>query len=71
MGFSIFACPQERTEREEAQKRDRAEEDRKKAEAAQRQKQADEEPEQKVTFKNCAVTISRFCAHISRWFFSD
>ena len=42
-GVLIFACPQERTEREEAEKRDQAEGDRKKAEAAHRQKQADEE----------------------------
>ena len=64
----IFACLQERTEPEEAERRDRAEEDMKKAEAAKRQKQADEEQEQKVTFQertqSSAVTLSRFCARI-------
>ena len=66
MGFSIFACPQERTEREEAEKRDQAEGDRKKAEAAHRQKQADEEQQQRVTFQSCAVRVFQFCAYISR-----
>jgi hypothetical protein len=46
----FFACPQERTEREEA--------DRKKAEAAKRQKQGDEEQQQKVTMQSSAVTLS-------------
>ena len=51
-GILIFACPQERTEPEEAETRDRAQEDIKKAEAAKRHKQADEGQEQKVTFQD-------------------
>ena len=39
-GVLIFARPQERTEPEEAETRDRAQEDIKKAEAAKHQKQA-------------------------------
>ena len=46
----FFACPQERTEREDA--------NRKKAEAASRQKQGDEEQQQKVTMQSSAVTLS-------------
>ena len=65
-GILTFACPHERTEREEAERRDRAEEDRKKAEAAHRPKQADEEQQQKVTFQSCAVRVFQFCACISR-----
>ena len=65
----IFACPQERTEPEEAETRDRAQEDIKRAEAAKRQKQVDEEQEQRVTFqertRSSAVTLSRFCAYVS------
>ena len=67
-GILIFACPQGRTKREEADKRHRADEDRKKAEAAKRQIQAEEEQEQNVTFQNCAVTLSEFSAYVSRFF---
>ena len=74
-GILIFACPQKRTEPEEAETRDEAQEDIKKAEAAKRQKQADEEQEQKVTFqertRSSAVTLSRFCAYISCSFLSN
>ena len=74
-GILIFACPQERTEPEEAETRDGAQEDIKKAEAAKRQKQADEEQEQKVTFqertRNSAVTLSRFFAYVSCSFLSN
>ena len=59
----FFACPQERTEREVA--------DRKKAEAATRQKQVDEERQQKVTMQSSAVTLSRFCAYVSCSFLSN
>ena len=48
----FFACPQERTEREEA--------DRKRAEAAKRQEQVDEEQQQKVTMQFSAVLLFRF-----------
>ena len=64
-GF-FFACPQERTGRDEAERRDRAEEDRKKVEAGQRPKQADEEQQQKVTFLSCADRVFQFYACISR-----
>ena len=74
-GILIFACPQESTEPEEAETRDRAQEDIKKAEAAKRQKQAHEEQEQKVTFqertRSSAVTLSRFCAYVSCSFLSN
>ena len=74
-GILIFACPQERTEPEEAETRDGAQEDIKKAEAAKRQKQADEEQEQKVTFqertRNSAFTLSRFCGYVSCSFLSN
>ena len=70
----IVACPQERTEPEEDETRDRAEEDIKKAEAAKRQRQADEGQEQKVPFqertRSSAVTLSRFCAYVSCSFLS-
>ena len=46
----FFACPQGRTQREEA--------DRKKAEAAKSQKQVDEEQQQKVTMQSSAVPLS-------------
>ena len=59
----IFACPQERTEREVA--------DRKKAEAAERQKQVDEEQQQKVTMQISAVLLSLFCAYVSCSFLSN
>ena len=65
-GILIFACPQERTKREEAERRDRAEEDGKKAEAVHRPKQADEEQQQKVTFQSCAVGVFQFGACIMR-----
>ena len=67
-GILIFACTQERTEREEAEKPDTAEEDIKKAEAAKRRKQVDEEQEQKVTFQSSAVTLPQFSAYVSRLF---
>ena len=74
-GILIFACPQERTEPEEAETRDRAEEDIKKGEAAKRQKLADYEQEQKATFqeltRSSAVPLSRFCAYISCSFLSN
>ena len=60
------ACPQERTEREDAGRRDREEEDRNKVEAAHRPKQTDEEQQQKVTSQRCAVRVFSFCACISR-----
>ena len=59
----FFACRQERTEREEA--------DRKKAEAAKRQKQVDEEQQQKVTMQISAVPLSLFCAYVSCSFLSN
>ena len=59
----FFACPQERTEREEA--------DRKKAEAAKRQKQVDEEQQQKVTIQSSAVILPGFCAYVSCSFLSN
>ena len=59
----FFACRQERTEQEEA--------DRKKAEAAKRQKQVDEEQQQKVTMQISAVPLSLFCAYVSCSFLSN
>ena len=70
-GIFLFTCPQECTEREEAQRGDRAEEDRKKAEAALRPKRADEEQQQKVTFRSRGVRVFQFCACITRSFLSD
>ena len=67
-GILIFACPQERTEPEEAETRDEAQEDIKKAEAAKRQKQADEEQEQKVTpgahTEFCSYALTILCIRI-------
>ena len=74
-GILIFACPQERIEREEADTRNRAEEAIKKVVAAKPQKQEDEGQEQKVTFqertRSSAVTLSRFCAYVSCSFLSN